>query len=328
MCGHEPLHRARRRGHGASTPFSRRTRAGRFCATKWATGVPLRGMVAAPVSTVPCVARGSAHGRRAGRGEVSRAAAQPPAWCPSPPPLAARRGAAQPSALHAVQVLQTARRGLLSRRCHGGAVALRRAGRGSVLTSALGAAGGGGGRGTATPFERLSEGSMSVVTSAVAEASRLQSSEVRACGFLAHHTTTRRTGLTSTPPATGGHSPPPPCAQPAQERRGHGAAEGGGQCRRSQESLRGVLTLGHVVAAGEDDAPQGCVAAAAERGAGEVLGCSGGGVAGRRDGHSRGAAGGAGQGHGHRAQGAGLAGRYVDGVFCALLCAWMSRGRH
>jgi hypothetical protein len=44
-----------------------------------------------------------------------------------------------------------------------------------------------GASGTASIFERLSQGSMAVVTAAVAEASRLSCSEVRACGSSRDH---------------------------------------------------------------------------------------------------------------------------------------------
>lgn len=53
--------------------------------------------------------------------------------------------------------------------------------------TALRASNGNGASGTASIFERLSEGSMAVVTAAVAEASRLSCSEVRAC--VAPHVT-------------------------------------------------------------------------------------------------------------------------------------------
>ena len=139
-------------------------------------------MVSAPVGTVACAARGSAHSRLASVGPETSRGHHHPGRCPLPVTASAQRGAAQHSSRDAACGRWTARHALCPRRCHGAAVAARRAGRSTLLTSAVGASNGQGSRGSGTPFERLSEGSMTVVTSAVAEASRLQSSEVCACG--------------------------------------------------------------------------------------------------------------------------------------------------
>ena len=144
--------------------------------------LPLRGMVATPVGTAPCAAWGSAHSRLASVGSETSRRHHQHGRCPLPSTASAPRGAAQHSSLDACYGQWAALHALCPRRCHGSGVAARRGGRSPVLTSAVGAGNGQGSRGSSTPFERLSEGSMTVVTSAVAEASRLQSSEVCACG--------------------------------------------------------------------------------------------------------------------------------------------------